>query len=93
MKITIDNPREYVVTKTKLRMSDAELQHHKVLLEKIDNSKRMGDVATAAIVVGISKDNAQRALARIGSRYHMDVVNTLVSILESRNSLIKNKKQ
>ncbi len=55
--------------------------------EEIIKRKRHGDLKTVADIIGISNDNAYRALNREDSKYHSKVVELLSAIIINRETL------
>lgn len=58
-------------------------------LNEIKQQKKLGDIAFAAQMVGITQYNAAKALERVKSRYHKEMVDALTIIIETRNILTR----
>ncbi|MFT4062563.1 MAG: hypothetical protein QM642_09440 [Edaphocola sp.] len=80
--------KQYAVNGSE-RPSKDELaeQAHLAKLVSIHRNKKRGDMRTAAEVLGISLANAQRALDRIGSKYHYEVTEVLARTISDRAQL------
>ena len=59
----------------------------KSILE-IKNNIKPGDLDTAAKVLGITPGNASKALNRVGSKHHENLLHTLSKVIEMREMLI-----
>lgn len=58
-------------------------------ISEIKEKIQPGDLVTAGKALGISSNNASKALAREGSKYHENVVNMLSKVIDMREKLIK----
>lgn len=62
-------------------------------VEELRIKKRRGDFSVVAEMVGIADSNARAAFKRVGSKYHIEVVEALKSVIKERERLINKKRK
>ena len=57
-------------------------------ISEIKEKIQPGDLVNAGKALGISSNNASKALNRIGSKHHVNLVNILSKFIDMRESII-----